>query len=226
MEWPIAIACMPSCKAQEITMKVADIMTPDVVTIRNSATIAEAVQLMRRNDIQALIVDRNHEEDAYGIVTVTDIVAKVIAFGQDVRRRRVYEIMTKPCIVLNPDLGIEYAARLLANANIHSAPVVQQQLLGIVSMTDILQQGDFVEQPQTLKLTDRLQQLEDIARQICDQKGPGSQACYDAWAVVDAIEAELAHQKAEPIEKTTFETYMDDYPEAFKDREYDAWCGG
>ncbi|MBE7385726.1 MAG: CBS domain-containing protein [Leptolyngbya sp. SIO1E4] len=207
-------------------MKVADIMTPEVVTIRNSATVAEAVKLMRRHDIQALIVDRNHDEDAYGIVTVTDVVAKVIAFGQDVRRRRVYEIMNKPCIVLNPDLGTEYAARLLASAGIHSAPVVQQRLLGIISMTDILQQGDFIERPQTLKLTERLQHLEETARQICYQKGPGSQECYDAWAVVDALEAEIAHQNAESLEKTAFESYLDDYPEAFKDREYDAWCAG
>lgn len=207
-------------------MKVADIMTQDVITIRNSATVAEAVRLMRHHDIQALIVDRNHEEDAYGIVTVTDVVAKVIAFGQDARQRRVYEIMNKPCIVLNPGLGIEYAARLLANANIHSAPVVQQQLLGIVSMTDIVQQGDFVEQPQIIRLTERLQHLEKTARQICHQNGPGSQECQNAWAIVDALEAELAHQKAEPIEKTAFEIYREDYPEAFKDSEYDAWCGG
>lgn len=207
-------------------MKVADIMTPDVVTVRNSATVAEAVKLMRRHNIQALIVDRNHDEGAYGIVTVTDVVSKVIAFGQAARRRRVYEIMNKPCIVLNPDLGIEYAARLLANVGIHSAPVVQQRLLGIVSMTDILQQSDFIERPQTLKLTERLQHLEETARQICYQKGPGSQECYDAWAVVDALEAEIAHQNTETIERTAFESYMSDYPEAFKDREYEAWCAG
>ena len=207
-------------------MKVADIMTAEVITIRSSAPVAEAVKRMRQHSIQALIVDRSHAEDAYGIVTVTDIVGKVIAFGQDPRRRRVYEIMNKPCIVLNPDLGIEYAARLLANAGIHSAPVVQQSLLGIVSMTDILQQGDFIEHPQTLQLKESLQRLAESAHQTCDQQGPGSQACRDAWAVVDALEAELAHQQAEPIEKTAFESYVDNYPEAFKDREYDAWCGG
>lgn len=207
-------------------MKVADIMTPDVITVRNSATVAAAVRLMRHHDIQALIVDRNHEEDAYGIVTVTDVVAKVIAFGQDARRRRVYEIMNKPCIVLNPDLGIEYAAQLLSNAGIHSAPVVQQQLLGIVSMTDILRQGDFVERPQTLQLAERLQRLEETARQVCHEKGPLSQECQDAWAVVDALEAEIAHYNAEPIEKTAFENFQGEYPEAFSDREYDSWCAG
>jgi CBS domain-containing protein len=207
-------------------MKVADIMTPDVVTIRNSATVAEAIKRLRRHDIQALIVDRTHEEDAYGIVTVTDIVSKVIAFGQDTRRRRVYEIMNKPCIVLNPDLGIEYAARLLASAGIHSAPVVQQSLLGIVSMTDILQQGDFIERPQTLRLTEQIQHQEEKARQICYQNGPSSSECRDAWATVEALEAELAHQRVEPIEKTAFESYREDYPEAFKDSEYEAWCSG
>lgn len=207
-------------------MKVADIMTKSVVTVRSTAPISEAVKLMRRHAIQALIVDQNYEEDAYGIVSVTDVIAKVVAFGQDTRRRRVYEIMTKPCVVLNPDLGVEYAARLLADSGIHSAPVVQQQLLGIVSMTDILEQGDFVEQPQVLKLAEQLQHLEETARQICAKEGPGSQACQDAWAVVDAVEADIAHQRAEPIEKTAFESFMEDFPEIFSDRDYDVWCAG
>ncbi|MGB3612675.1 MAG: CBS domain-containing protein, partial [Elainellaceae cyanobacterium] len=166
-------------------MKVADIMTQSVVTIRSTAPISEAVKLMRRQAIQALIVDQNYEEDAYGIVTVTDVVAKVVAFGQSTQRRRVYEIMSKPCVVLNPDLGIEYAARLLADSGIHSAPVVQQRLLGILSMTDILEQGDFIESPKLLRLGEQLQHFEETARQICSEKGPGSQACQDAWAVVD-----------------------------------------
>lgn len=207
-------------------MKVADIMTAEVITIRSSAPVAEAVKRMRQHSIQALIVDRSHAEDAYGIVTVADIVGKVIAFGQDTRRRRVYEIMNKPCIVLNPDLGIEYAARLLANAGIHSAPVVQQSLLGILSMTDILEQGDFIERPQALQLKERLQHLTEAAHQTCHQQGAGAQACLDAWAIVDGLEAELARQHAKTIEKTAFESYVDNYPEAFKDREYDAWCGG
>ena len=52
--------------------------------------------------------------------------------------------MNTPCIVLNPDLDIgpdldiEYAARLLANVGVYSASILQQSLLGIVSMTNIL----------------------------------------------------------------------------------------
>ena len=62
-------------------MKAQDIMTTDVVTIRGSATVAEAVAMMNELCLRALIVERRHEQDAYGIVTETDIVYKVAAYG-------------------------------------------------------------------------------------------------------------------------------------------------
>ncbi|MBD0301742.1 MAG: CBS domain-containing protein, partial [Tolypothrix sp. T3-bin4] len=64
-------------------MKAADIMTKEVVTIRGSATVAEAVALMKKNGLRALIVERRHDQDAYGLVTETDIVYNVAAYGKD-----------------------------------------------------------------------------------------------------------------------------------------------
>ncbi|PAX51038.1 CBS domain-containing protein, partial [Brunnivagina elsteri] len=96
-------------------LKAADIMTNDVATIRSSATVSEAVKLMQARHWRALIVERRHPQDAYGIITDSDIVSKVIAYGKDPSKIRVYEIMTKPCIVVNPDLGLEYVARLFAD---------------------------------------------------------------------------------------------------------------
>ncbi|HIK45733.1 MAG TPA: CBS domain-containing protein [Leptolyngbyaceae cyanobacterium M65_K2018_010] len=207
-------------------LKVADIMTREVVTIRNSAPVAEAAKLMQQRRVQALIVERSHDLDAYGIVTVADVVGRVIAFGRNPRRMRVYEIMTKPCIVLNPDLGVEYAARLLTESRLHSAPVIQTELLGILSITDILERSSAMDQPQELEFTARLQELSARARQICQQQGPGSAACAEAWAQVDAIQAEIAHQRAESLEKTAFESFCDEFPEALRDRDYDTWCSG
>jgi len=56
--------------------------------------------------------------------------------------------MTKPCIVVNPDLRVEYVARLFAQNGLLRAPVIQGELLGIISVTDILTKSNFVEQPQ------------------------------------------------------------------------------
>ncbi|MEM9449083.1 MAG: CBS domain-containing protein [Cyanobacteria bacterium P01_E01_bin.6] len=207
-------------------MKVSDIMTREVVTIRNSATVTEAAKMMQQRNVQALIVQRSHDLDAYGIVTVGDVVGKVIAFGRDPKQMRVYEIMTKPCIILNPDLGVEYAARLLSQSHLHSAPVIQSELLGIVSITDILERSNAIEKPQELELVEKIRHLSVEARRICQEHGPGSSACGNAWLAVDALEAEIAHQRSETLEQTMSEMFRDEYPEAFKDREYDAWCSG
>lgn len=118
-----------------------DIMTTDVVTISGSATVAEAIQTMKDKNIRALLVERRSDQDAYGIVTEADIVYKVAAYGKDPKTVQVHEIMTKPCIVVNPDLGVEYVARLFAHTGIRRAPVIKEGLLGIVSVTDILRKA-------------------------------------------------------------------------------------
>lgn len=207
-------------------MKVADIMTTKVITIRNSAKVSEAVHLMRQHSIHTLIVDRNHDQDAYGIVTAFDIVARVTAFGHNPQRIRVYEIMTKPCLVLNPELGVEYAARLLTTTGIHSAPIIQKSLLGILSITDILDQGDFLDNPLEVELAKNIEQLVAEANSVCQQMGPDSTVCKQAWQAVDTVQAEAAYQKEERLEKTAFDVFREENPEAFKDSEYDSWCSG
>lgn len=207
-------------------MKVADIMTTEVIQIRNSAKVAEAVRLMRQQSIHTLIVERNHDQDAYGIVTAFDIVSKVTAFGRNPQQVRVFEIMTKPCLVLNPELGVEYAARLLTTSGIHSAPIIQKSLLGILSISDILDRGDFLDNPLEVELAKKIQQLIADANSVCQQMGADSKVCKQAWQAVDAVQAEAAHQQAERLEKTAFEAFCEEYPEAFKDSEYDSWCSG
>ena len=203
-------------------MKAADIMTQEVVTIRGSATVAQAVKLMKERGLRALIVERRHDQDAYGIVTETDIVYNVTAFGKDPKQVRVYEIMTKPCIVVNPDLSVEYVARLFANTGIRRAPVIQDKLLGIISVTDILTKGDFVEQPKAVLLEQRIQDAIANARALCAEKGATSPECMVAWDEVEELQAEAAHQRAKKPEKTAFDEYCEEYPEAFEARIYDS----
>ncbi|WP_414752809.1 CBS domain-containing protein [Anabaena sp. CCY 9910] len=193
-------------------LKASDVMTKDVATIRSSATVAEAVKLMRARDWRALIVDRRHEQDAYGIISESDIVYKVIAYGKDPHKIRVYEVMSKPCIAVNPDLGLEYVARLFADYGLHRAPVIQGELVGIISLTDILAQSDFLEQPYTILLEQQLQDEIKKARAVCTQKGINSEECAAAWDVIEEMQAEMAHQRAEKVSKIAF----DDYPEALE----------
>ncbi|HTP07932.1 MAG TPA: CBS domain-containing protein [Anaerolineae bacterium] len=119
-------------------LKARDIMTSRVVTIQSLATVADALELMRKHQVHALVVDRSGPEDAYGLIVDEDIVYNVIAEGEDPAVVQVYEVMTKPCVVVNPDLSVEYVAKLFANVGIRCAPVIQEKLLGIISVSDIL----------------------------------------------------------------------------------------
>lgn len=202
-------------------MKAADIMTRDVITVRGMDTAAKAIQLMTEHQVRSLIVARRHEQDAYGIVTETDVVGKVIAYGKNPHRVRIFEIMTKPCIVVNPDLGIEYVARLFANTGIHCAPVIQDQLVGIISMSDILMRGNLVEAPPALGLEQRIEQAIAEARSLCTEFGATSKQCMVAWETVEELQAEAAHQRATPPTKTAFEEYCEENPEAAEARMYE-----
>ncbi len=207
-------------------LKAADIMTTDVATIRSSATVAEAVKLMQARGWHALIVERRHDQDAYGIITEADIVYKVIAFGKNPAKVRVYEIMSKPCIVVNPELGVEYVARLFAEHHLLRAPVIQGELMGIISLVDIMNESKFLELPRVVILEQEIQDAIKKARTVCSHTSPRSEECAAAWDVVDELQAELAHQEAKRIDKTAFEEYCEEFPEAMEGRVYDAWCSG
>ncbi len=98
-------------------MKAADIMTTEVVTIESSATISQAAKVMKQNNLRSLIVERSSENDAYGIITTTDI-SNAISQQQDPDTTHVYEVMTKPCVVVSPNMSLEHIARLFARAKI------------------------------------------------------------------------------------------------------------
>ena len=195
-------------------LKASDIMTTEVATIQGSATVADAVKLMKFKQLRALIVDTRSSQDAYGILTHTDVVNKVVAYGTDPAKVRVYEIMTKPCIVVNPDLGVEYVARLFANQGIRIAPVIQGNLLGIISDSDILCKGDFVENPKAPLLRRELQRAISDARAVSAAQGSTSAASLEAWELVDDLEAEAVYQEGtQPPEKSIFQAFCDEHPE-------------
>lgn len=204
-------------------MRARDIMTRDVVTISGSATVAEAVEVMKTRGLRSLIVDRRSVADPYGIVTETDIVYKVAAYGRNPNAMRVYEIMTKPCVVVNPDLGVEYVARLFAQTRIRRAPVIEGKLLGIISITDILRRSDFVTNPKKLYIENQIEVAKSEARRMSEEKGASSSEAAAAWDVVEELQAEASHQmnQSAVASRSALEEYCRQYPDAPECREYD-----
>lgn len=184
-------------------MKAQDIMTQEVATIRGSATVADAVKLMKLKHLRSLVVERRYEEDAYGLVTEDDITKKVVAYGKDPKQVKVCEVMTKPCVVVNPDLAIEYVARLFALTGVDRAPVIRGELLGIISVTDILMKSDFLTNPRLTILERAIAEASAAAQAIAEEQGKESEAFVAAWERLEELEAEATHLRSGAIPKST-----------------------
>ncbi|MGK7937765.1 MAG: CBS domain-containing protein [Xenococcaceae cyanobacterium] len=162
-------------------MKASDIMTTNIVSINSLMTIAEAAKFMKQHHVRALIVERTSERDAYGIITATDI-SQAVANAKNPQETYVYEVMTKPCIVVNPDLAVEHIANLFTRAKIHTAPVIKDKLLGIISMTDILTKTNGLIQNTTQLTSQNIEEpVESAELSLARSREKEGDLNYDNW---------------------------------------------
>jgi CBS domain-containing protein len=114
------------------------VMKKTVVTIDGKETVADAIKIMREKKVSSLLVNRRGQEDAWGIVTRKDVVNKIVDPGKNPKEVKVFEIMTKPLLMVSPGLTLKYCARLFHNAGVRRAPVFDgKNVVGILSNTDI-----------------------------------------------------------------------------------------
>ncbi len=118
--------------------RAADVMTKNVVYIDGNETAANAIRLMKEKGVSSLVVNRRDLEDAWGIMTRKDVVSKVVDPGRDPDVVHVFEIMTKPLVMVSPGLELKYCARLFNQIGIRRAPVFDgKEIVGILSNTNI-----------------------------------------------------------------------------------------
>ncbi len=121
-------------------MIVRDIMSRSVHLVQPTATLKEALKMMKERDVKALIVDKQHPHDAYGIITYTSILKAIYMEEGDIDLLNVYDVAVKPAITISGEIDIKYAAKMMVNFNIKRLPVVENnEIKGIISMTDIIE---------------------------------------------------------------------------------------
>lgn len=132
-------------------IRVSDVMKREFDLVNGELTVKEALLSMKYVDTRALIVDKRHPDDEYGIVLISDIAKKVLAADRSPDRVNLYEIMAKPVLSVPPGMDIRYCARLLERFGIMRAPVIDQGVVvGVVSFHDLVLRGlmDLINQPQ------------------------------------------------------------------------------
>ena len=133
-----------------LTLKVSDVMIREVITINENATVKEAAEIMNKFEIGCLIAVRKGK--AMGIITERDLLKRVVAEARDANKTKVKEIMSSPLVVVEPNMDLEEAVRLMFQMKIKKLPVVEgKRLVGLVSLTDIAR-----FQPQMIKILKQL----------------------------------------------------------------------
>jgi CBS domain-containing protein len=120
-----------------------EIMDTNVVMVDGMATAAEAVRLLKERKVDALIVEKRHEFDAYGIVVMQDLLKAVIIAGRNPAEVNLFEIMSKPLVTVSSTLDIKYVAKLMVDVGIKQVPVEEGgKYLGIISIRSLVLNSD------------------------------------------------------------------------------------
>jgi len=127
---------------EKTVIKARDVMNKEHLELDGMATVKDALDAMRETNSSVVIVRKRHENDAFGMVLLSDIVKKVLAKDRPAERINVYEIMSKPVISLDPDMDVRYCARLFDQFGLANVPVIEGgKVLGIVSYKELVFQG-------------------------------------------------------------------------------------
>ncbi len=126
-------------------MLVKDVMKKDnLAVIKPTATIREALEMMREAKVKSLIVDKIRPSDAYGMLTYKNVLFSIVANDGDIDLLRVYDICSKPAYQVSEELDLKYAAQMMVRSNVKRLLVIDNnELEGILTMTDIM--GMYIE---------------------------------------------------------------------------------
>lgn len=126
-------------------LRAVDVMHKDVPSIDGMATAKEAAAQMRASQAAELLVAKRNEDDAWGIVTIMDLVTHVIVPGRDADNIFVYEIMTKPVITVPAQMDIRYVIRLMQRVGVRRAPVEDKgEIVGMITLSSLVLNNDIL----------------------------------------------------------------------------------
>jgi len=122
-------------------MLAKEVMTPKekLITIEQTATVRDALKLMRENSVRSIIVEKKQADGAYGLLTFKNILQSIVAEDGDIDLLNVYDIAAIPAVGISADLNVKYAAQMMVASSIKRLLIIDNnELTGILTMTDIV----------------------------------------------------------------------------------------
>lgn len=125
-----------------VARTVADAMTRGLVTVRATAHLSEAAQLMDAHRVHGLaVVDQDGA--VVGVLSQTDLLRTQVVerLWTDIRGLRVRHVMTAPAITITLHASLEDAAKLMEERRVHRLIAVGPDgstPVGVLSVTDLV----------------------------------------------------------------------------------------
>ena len=117
-------------------MKIKDIMTNNVVSVKLETPITEVTKIIKDNNVGSVPVCDGQR--VVGIVTDRDIVLRGIAMDKDINTLKAKDVMTAKVTTVDSNSDVNSASNIMAEKQIRRLPVVDgNNLVGIVSIGDI-----------------------------------------------------------------------------------------
>lgn len=127
-------------------MKVQDLMTQQVIGIREEEPVAVAARALAHFNVGALPVTAA-DGHVCGMVTDRDLVTRCVAAGRNPEQTPVGEIMSSQVISVSPEAEAQEAAARMAKQQVRRLPVLENgQLCGMVSLGDLAGSPESVRQ--------------------------------------------------------------------------------
>ena len=120
-----------------IVFAVRHIMTKNIISVKNNASVVQAASVMVKNDIGSVVVTKDGKP--VGIITEKDIVKRCCvgkSCGEDLKAE---EIMSAPLITIEADASLGEAAMLMSDNKIRRLLVTEKgKIVGIITEKDVL----------------------------------------------------------------------------------------
>ena len=117
-------------------MKVREIMSNRVLSLRHSDTVSDAAQLLSNHNVGSIPVITDNE--LVGIITDRDIVLRCVAGKSDPTQMRIGEIMSTKILTVSPDDSVRKAMDIMAANQVRRLPVTEgKRVVGMLSLADI-----------------------------------------------------------------------------------------
>lgn len=118
---------------------VGEVMTRKVISVPSSVNVMEAMHLMHQQGITSVVVEPDQSGE-WGIMTMRDVLKRIVNANRAPEEVLVGEIATRPLIYVSPDMSLRDCGELMISKNIRRAVIQQEDRpVGIISDTDIFQ---------------------------------------------------------------------------------------